>query len=247
MLCPHNYGRYYGNVITDVSGFRTYWETIAAEFADNDLVMFDTNNECASPEICGWKVGVFEANYDPCLDNTMDQNLVVQLNQAAIDGIRAAGATTQYITPEGNAWSGAWSWTSWAQQGGLTNGQTMGSLTDPSNKLIYQMHQYLDSDSSGTSQNCVSSTIGAERLQDATAWLRQNGFTAIIGEYAAGNNAQCREAINGMLEYMAENNDVWLGALWWAAGPWWQGYMYSIEPPSDPAYTYYFDDLIAHA
>jgi hypothetical protein len=33
------------------------------------------------------------------------------LNQAAIDAIRAAGATSQYIFVEGNAWSGAWSWT----------------------------------------------------------------------------------------------------------------------------------------
>ena len=35
----------------------------------------------------------------------MDQDLVVRLNQAAIDGIRAAGATTQYIHVEGNNWN----------------------------------------------------------------------------------------------------------------------------------------------
>ena len=38
----------------------------------------------------------------------MDQSLVVNLNQAAINGIRAAGATSQYITVEGNDWTGAW-------------------------------------------------------------------------------------------------------------------------------------------
>lgn len=36
----------------------------------------------------------------------MDQQLVYNLNQAAINGIRASGATTQYITPEGNSWTG---------------------------------------------------------------------------------------------------------------------------------------------
>jgi len=40
----------------------------------------------------------------------MDQNLVVRLNQAAIDAIRAVGATNQYILVEGNSWSGAWTW-----------------------------------------------------------------------------------------------------------------------------------------
>lgn len=42
----------------------------------------------------------------------MDQTLVFNLNQAAIDGIRAAGATSQYILVEGNSWSGAWTWVS---------------------------------------------------------------------------------------------------------------------------------------
>lgn len=40
----------------------------------------------------------------------MDNSLVAQLNQAAIDGIRDAGATSQYIFVEGNSWSGAWTW-----------------------------------------------------------------------------------------------------------------------------------------
>jgi hypothetical protein len=41
------------------------------------------------------------------LDHDMDQSLVVNLNQAAINGIRAAGATSQYITVEGNDWTRA--------------------------------------------------------------------------------------------------------------------------------------------
>jgi endoglucanase len=46
MICPHNYGRFLNNIITDTAGFETWWKNVAAEFADNDLVMFDTNNEC---------------------------------------------------------------------------------------------------------------------------------------------------------------------------------------------------------
>lgn len=58
----------------------------------------------------------------------------------------------------------------------------MGALTDPQNKLIYQMHQYLDSDGSGTSTTCVNSTIFANRLVDATNWLKKNNKLGMIGE-----------------------------------------------------------------
>ena len=51
-----------------------------------------------------------------------------------------------------------------------------------------EMHQYLDSDGSGTSATCVSSTIGAERLAAATTWLQQNGLKGFLGEMGAGSN-----------------------------------------------------------
>ncbi|OCL11822.1 glycoside hydrolase family 5 protein [Glonium stellatum] len=209
MIQPHNYGRYYNNIITDTAGFKQWWKTVAAQFANNTLVVFDTNNEF----------------------HDMNQTLVVQLNQAAIDGIRAAGARTQYITPEGNSWTGAWTWIS------SGNGDTMGALTDPSNKLIYQMHQYLDSDGSGSHEDCVSATIMSERLAVATNWLRTNKKLGLLGEYAAGNGTTCVAALKDGLAYLDANSDVWTGALWWAAGPWWGDYMYSMEPPTGTAYT----------
>jgi len=139
------------------------------------------------------------------LDHDMNQSLVVNLNQAAINGIRAAGATSQYITVEGNDWTGAWTWTSGK------NGVTMGALTDPQNKIIYQMHQYLDINGSGTSATCVSSTIGQERIQAATQWLKSNGKLGIIGEFAGGANSQCETVAQDMLSCMDSNSDVWLG------------------------------------
>lgn len=99
------------------------------------------------------------------------------------------------------------------------------------------MHQYLDSDGSGTHADCVSSTIGAERLQAATQWLKQNGKKGILGETAGGANSQCISALTGMLQYMEDNTDVWEGWLWWGGGPWWGDYMFSMEPPSGTAYT----------
>lgn len=166
------------------------------------------------------------------LDNEyhdMDQTLVLNLNQAAIDGIRAAGATSQYIFVEGNSYTGAWTWT--------TVNDNLKNLTDPQDKIVYEMHQYLDSDGSGTSETCVSTTIGQERVTDATQWLIDNGKVGVLGEFAGGVNDQCKTAIIGMLDYLSENSSVWKGALWWAAGPWWGTYIYSMEPPSGVAYT----------
>lgn len=82
------------------------------------------------------------------------------------------------------------------------------------------MHQYLDSDGSGTSATCVSANIGVQRIVGATQWLKANGKQGVLGEFAGGANSQCQTAIKGLLDHLVQNSDVWTGALWWAAGPW---------------------------
>ncbi|KAH8700858.1 endo beta 1,4 glucanase [Talaromyces proteolyticus] len=210
---PHNFGRYNGNIISSTSDFGAFWKTVASQFSNNSKVIFDTNNEY----------------------HDMDESLVVSLNQAAIDAIRSTGATSQYIFAEGNSYTGAWTWAS--------VNDDMKSLTDSSNKLIYEMHQYLDSDGSGTSATCVNSTIGQNRVEAATAWLKDNHKIGFLGEFAGGANSVCESAVTGMLDYLQQNSDVWLGASWWAAGPWWGDYIYSIEPPSGVAYESYMSVL----
>lgn len=217
VIDPHNFGRYYDSIISDTAGFKAFWQTLAGQFKDNARVIFDTNNEY----------------------HDMDQALVLSLNQAAIDGIRAAGATSQTIFAEGNSWSGAWTWEE-------TN-NNLAALVDPEDKLVYEMHQYLDVDGSGTSEACVSGTIGAERLAGATRWLRANGKVGVLGEFAGGANDVCRSAVKGVLDHLQENSDVWSGAFWWAAGPWWGDYMYGFEPPSGTGYSYYNDLLKGYA
>ena len=45
MIQPHNYGRYYKEIITDTSAFGKWWQTVAAQYKDNSRVIWDTNNE----------------------------------------------------------------------------------------------------------------------------------------------------------------------------------------------------------
>ena len=89
IIDAQNFGRYYGNIITDYTGFEAFWKTLATPFAANSKVIFDCNNE---PHDMG------------------SETVVVDLMQACINGVRAAGATSQYIFVEGTSYTGAWTW-----------------------------------------------------------------------------------------------------------------------------------------
>ncbi|KAL0954438.1 hypothetical protein HGRIS_003417 [Hohenbuehelia grisea] len=203
---PHNFMIYNGAQITSTSDFGTWWQNLATIFKDNANVIFDVINE----------------------PHDMPASTVFDLNQAAVNGIRASGATSQLILVEGTSWTGAWTWTT------SGNGDVFGNISDPNDNIAIEMHQYLDSDGSGTSETCVSPTIGAERLQAATDWLKAHNLKGFLGELGAGSNDVCISAVQGALCAM-QQSDVWIGALWWAAGPWWGDYFQSIEPPSGPS------------
>ncbi|KXN84735.1 Endoglucanase 3 [Leucoagaricus sp. SymC.cos] len=203
---PHNYMRYNGQVISDNNGFATFWKNLANQFKSNDHVIFDLMNE----------------------PNGIDAGVVYQAMQAAVNAIRTTGAT-QLILVEGTSWTGAWSWSS------SGNAAAFAALSDPNNNVAIEMHQYLDSDSSGTSDQCVSSTIGAERLQAATQWLMANNKKGFLGEIGAGSNQVCIDAVKSALCTLQTAGGAWIGASWWAAGPWWGTYFQSIEPPNGTA------------
>ncbi|KAL0574737.1 hypothetical protein V5O48_007221 [Marasmius crinis-equi] len=210
---PHNFIRYNGAVMTDTNAFQTFWKNLASKFVGNSRVIFDLMNE-------PYDVSATAAAAMPGIDMWLQM-------QAGINGVRAAGAS-QLILVEGTSWTGAWTWVS------SGNGDAFKSVKDPNNNWAIEMHQYLDSDGSGTSPTCVSATIGQERLAAATTWLQQNNLKGFLGEMGAGSNSDCISAVFGALCSMAQTN-VWIGFSWWAAGPWWGDYYQSIEPPSGAA------------
>ena len=135
------------------------------------------------------------------------------------------------------SYTGAWTWTS------SGNADAMVDLTDPSDKIVYEMHQYLDSDGPGTPSTCLSSTLGAERLADATTWLQANGKKGILRKFAGGANSVCESVVTGMLDALEAASGVWMGAMWWGGGPWWGDYIFSMEPEDSTAYVAYIDTL----
>jgi len=208
VLDPHNYARYNGQVIgsgVSNAAFADFWSRLATRYKSNSKVIFAIMNE----------------------PNTMPTEQWLSAANAAIAAIRAAGASNLILVP-GNAWTGGWSWDqNWY---GTSNATVMKGVVDSGNNYAIEVHQYLDSDGSGTATSCVSATIGVERLTAFTAWANANGKRAFLGEFAGGDNSTCKEAVQRMLQYMQDNNNVWMGWTWWAAGPWWADYMYTLEP-----------------
>jgi endoglucanase len=226
VLDPHNYARYYpnpvgnnssaGNIIGSVqvpdSAFGDFWSRLANMYKGNNHVIFDLMNE----------------------PNTMPTEQWTAAANSAIQSIRDAGATNLILVP-GNAWTGAHSWTQdWY---GTPNATEMLKIVDPGNNFAFDVHQYLDSDFSGTTSNIVSATVGRDQLVSFTNWLHTNNRRGFLGEFAVANSTIGTsatqigdEAINNMLGYMETNSDVWMGWTWWAAGPKWGNYMFTLEP-----------------
>jgi Ca2+-binding RTX toxin-like protein len=143
---------------------------------------------------------------------------------AAIAAIRSAGATQTILVP-GTAWDGAWTWVS------SDNDNVIGAgVIDPANNYAFEVHQYFDQWSSGTSTQVMSDTVGAERLVAATQWAEATGQRLFLGEFGAGSDPASLAALKNMLGYMAQHQSAWLGATIWGGGPWWGDYMFSVEP-----------------
>src|SRR5437899_243424 len=113
------------------------------------------------------------------------------------------------------------------------------NIVDPAHNYAYDVHQYLDDDGSGTSATISGNdpTLGVQRLTAFTNWLRQNNRRGFLGEFAVANStigpdpSQIGdETLINMLEYLGDNNDVWLGWTWWSGGPWWGNYMFNLDP-----------------
>ena len=53
--------------------------------------------------------------------------------------------------------------------------------------------------SSGTSETCVSETVGVERMARVTEWMREHGYQTILGEFGGGANQLCYTAMRNLL------------------------------------------------
>ena len=205
ILDMHDYGMSVsGKLIGVDSGsveeFANAWKTIAREVSRRPNVIFGLMNEPNKQSAQDWLKGA----------------------NAATAAIRDAGAYQLVLVP-GSHWDSAFAWTK------NDNATAMLGFQDPVNNYVFEVHQYLDSDGSGTHTTVVPGA-GSERLDAFTGWARKNGVRAFLGEFGWAANAPAEKEGRDMLCYMHRNKDVWLGWSYWAAGPWWGDYMFSVQP-----------------
>ncbi len=212
VLDVHNYGQYRGRPIGDAAvppaAFADLWRRLATAFRGDAQVIFGLMNE-------------------PQVENTLAWRDIVQ---GAVDAVRATGARNRVLVP-GAGWDGAHDFTAPRPGGQPSSAEALAGLRDPAGALLFEVHQYLDADNSGTHPDCP----GAERVEALlgpfTAWLRAGGRRGVLGEFAASSRPECLAGLGRMLAFMAANGDVWAGWTYWAAGAWWPAdYPFAIEP-----------------
>jgi endoglucanase len=211
----HNYARYNGALI----GAGTVTAADLADFWGKMSAHYASNALVI--------IGLMNEPHD------IDVNSWLAAANGAIAAIRAAGATNLILVP-GTNWTGASSWP--------TSNAAMLGVVDSGNNYAYEVHQYLDSDSSGSHTTCVSATIGTERVMPFMTWLESNGRRGFLGEFGGGAAADtesqdqtCATALDAMLSLIQSRPDLWLGWSYWAGGPWWQsGFSFTITDSATP-------------
>ncbi|KAJ3800763.1 glycoside hydrolase superfamily [Lentinula aff. detonsa] len=210
ILDLHNYARWNGAVVGQGgptnAEFASLWSQLAAKYADNERIIFGLMNEPHDlSSLSDWADSV----------------------QAAVTAIREAGATSQYMLLPGSSYSSAGTLPTEA-------GPYLLDVTDPSggtDKLLFDVHKYLDSDGSGTSTECVTDNV--DILTTLVTWLQTNNRQAFLSETGGGNTASCESYLKSELAYVKSNSGYIVGFTAWAAGAFDATYALTITPNSD--------------
>ncbi|KAH7930546.1 glycoside hydrolase family 5 protein [Leucogyrophana mollusca] len=207
----HNYARWNGGIIGQGGPtndqFVNTWSQLAKKYGSESRIIF----------------GIMNEPHD--LQSVSDWADTVQL---AVNAIRAAGATSQYLLLPGSSWSSAQAFPTEA-------GPYLIKVTDPAGgteKLVFDVHKYLDSDNSGTNAECVQNNVDV--LTTLVSFLKANGNRqAILSETGGGNTASCETYLGQELAYIKSNLGTIVGFAVWAAGAFDPSYVLSVTPNSD--------------
>ncbi len=200
ILDVHNYARYRGQLIGSEAvpnaAFADLWKRLASEYRNDPAVQFGLMNEPYDVAATQW----------------------LSAANAAISAIRQARADNLILVP-GTNWTGAHSWLSDDPE--RANGTVMLGIEDSANNYAYEVHQYLDSDFSGTNETCSRAADALTALKDVTGWLQKNGKRGFLGEFGGAPNKVCMDGITAMADFVGKNPDTWTGWTYWAGGDWW--------------------------
>lgn len=213
ILDIHNYGRFRDRTVEDPevrAGFVDLWRRLARRYRSSPHVAFGLMNEPHGISAPVWAA----------------------VAQETLLAIREEGAQNLVLVP-GTHWSGAHSWNS--DRPGGSNADSFEGFADPSGNFMYELHQYLDADSSGTHDACVAPGEAARRMKAVTQWLRAQKARGFLGEVGVAGSERCLDALDALLDVVDSAPDAWGGWTWWAGGPWWQdSYRFLLKTSTSP-------------
>jgi endoglucanase len=212
ILDVHNYARYDGAVIGSTTlstrALGDLWRRLGERYKGNETVIFGLMNE----------------------PNGLPTETWLEAANIAIADIRETGAKNLILVP-GNGWSSARDWAGGGY--GTPNSEAMLNVRDPDGNFAFDVHQYFDSDFTGSAADCQSAGIGIETLAPVTRWSRKHGHRLFLGEFGVGPGSTCLEALDRTMRFLVDNGDVWLGWSYWAGGEWWPADYFTNIQPSD--------------
>jgi len=166
-----------------------FWEKLGGHFRDRGNVWIGLMNEPNGLEADEWFATA----------------------QTVVNHLRANGISNLVLVP-GTAWTGAWSW---LRSG---NARAAEDFRDPGKNTIFEVHQYLDTDSSGTSGECQVGS--SSRVDEVIAWAERGKYRLFFGEIAAGAGRDCKNEYLTLLRKL-RNSQSAVGWAAWGGGPWW--------------------------
>jgi endoglucanase len=220
-----------GMLVIDPSKYVNIWNRMFNQMKtlqiDTSRIMIDLVNEPTSRDD------------EPLL--TAQQ--VFDMEVAVIKSLKGLGFNGKFLV-EGVSWSGLHSWDAAGNSQVFTRANFLNAGIDAvtiDNQIVINVHQYLDSNYSGTHEECMVdlTTTGATgfNLDAFTAYLKNNNFKAIVTEFGAGNDqATCSIALNSFMQYLQQNKYSqdrgygFVGWTAWSTGHGWGTYNLRIKP-----------------
>ena len=212
LLDIHNFGTYYGKSIgseeVPVEALIDVWQRLAIRLGDPDYVMLGLMNEPSAISVHEWP--------------RIAQKVLLTLREKGIP---------HFILVSSPRWSGAHEWT--RKFGDQSPAEVFASFTDPLGRYAIELHQYADSNYSGTSTQCIEKEKLRKIMATVNAAPRPFGVRFFLGEFGVAENQTCLDDLQVLIESTHDEN-IWMGWAYWAAGRQWGGYPFSIQPKEQP-------------
>lgn len=213
ILDVHNYAKYNAEQLGGNPALQDalvdFWRRVAKEFTDPASVAFGLMNEPNYLPIAEWA---------PLAKRTLTQ--------------LRNGGSTNLVFVAGGRWSGMHDW--FVPQNDTSNATAFADLSDPLHRTVIEVHQYADSDYSGTKTDCRGPDEFNDIFSKLTAWAQNNGQQLFLGEFGMPQTPGCMLTLERFLSLMT--GSVWKGWSYWAAGGWWGKYPLALNTSmTDPS------------